>query len=121
MARMFGKAYIRVDGQTLRTLKGASLEAGGEDRQPVVGSNEVHGFSGSITPATIDCEVAIAAGDDPVGLHNRIVDATVTFECDSGQTYSVRQAFSSVPPKMTEGGDGGKVPIKLIGQPAELV
>ncbi|MCY1292015.1 Phage tail tube protein [compost metagenome] len=120
MPQMFGKAYVRVDGETLRTLPGASLDAGGMERSPVKGSQEVYGFSEAVLESTIECEIAIAAGDDPVALHNRITNATVTFECDTGQTYMVRQAFSATPPKMTEGGDGGKVPFKLIGQPAEL-
>jgi len=47
-----------------------------------------------------------------------IKDATITFECDTGQTYLMRNAFITEPPQVTAG-DGGKVPLKFAAPAAE--
>ena len=47
-----------------------------------------------------------------------ITNATVTYEADTGQTWVINEAFCADTLTVT-GGDGGKVPVKFIGQPAE--
>ena len=42
-----GKAKIRVDGQTYKTLDGATITPGGVSREAVKG-DEVHGFKESV-------------------------------------------------------------------------
>lgn len=116
MSQLLGRAYIKVDGDLLRSNTGAKIDLGGVMRGAVVG-NQVHGYSESVKEATVECEISLAKGDNLEKIRN-IADATVTFECDTGQTYIVRQAFLTEPPVVTEG-EGGKIALKFAGQPAE--
>lgn len=117
MSQLLGRAWIKVDGDLLRSNDGAKIDLGGPVRDPVVGSHSVHGYAEKIKEATVECEISLAKGDSLETIRN-ITDAIITFECDSGQTYVVRQAFLTEPPVITEG-EGGKVPLKFAGQPAE--
>jgi hypothetical protein len=112
-----GKAYIKFNGELLETLPGASIDIGGVTRKVIKGNNSIHGYSEEPTESMVECEVSVAPGTSLVKYGN-IVDATITFECDTGQTYVVRKAFNTVTPKATDG-DGGKVPLKFAGDPAE--
>lgn len=112
-----GKAYIKVNGQLLESMPGASIDIGGVERKPVVGNNSVLGYSESPRPAMVECEIAVGQNTSLTDLA-KAVDATITFECDTGQTYIVREGFLTEPPKATDG-EGGKVPLKYAGQPAE--
>lgn len=116
MPQVLGRAYIKVDGDLLRSNTGAKIDLGGVMRAAVVG-NEMHGFSESVKEATVDCEISLAKGDSLEKIRN-IADATITFECDTGQVYIVRQAFLTEPPVVSEG-DGGKIELKFAGHPAE--
>ncbi len=119
MAQLLGRAFIKLDGDLLRSNDGAKIDLGGAVRDPVVGSHTVHGYAEKIKEATVECEISLAKGDSLEPLRNT-TDATITFECDSGQTYIVREAFLMEPPVVSEG-DGGKIPLKFAGQPAEEV
>lgn len=116
MAKLLGRAWVRYDGKTLRTNEGAKIDLGGINRETVVG-NEVHGFFEKITPGKVECEIPLAKGDSPEELRD-IIDAVVTFECDTGQTYIIRGAANMTPPVIT-GSNGGAIPIVFEGQPAE--
>jgi len=118
MAQLLGRAYIKVDGDTLRSNTGASLDVGGPVRNAVVG-NAVHGYAETIKEAVVECEISLAKGDVIDGLRSTTA-STITFECDTGQVYVVRDAWLQDPPKMTDG-EGGKIPLTFGGQPAELM
>lgn len=113
--KRFGIAFIKVNGALLETMKGASLDPGGKVRTPVVGANQVLGFTEELREATVECEVSLGVGMSLIELGN-IADATITFECDTGQVYTVAHASTAEPAKATA---GGTVPLKLFGQPAE--
>lgn len=115
--QLLGIATIKADGKLLRTNKGAKLDIGGAMRTPVTGSGRVHGYAEETKEATLECEISLAKGDKLEDIRN-IVDATITFECDTGQTYVVREAFVTETLQITEG-EGGKIPVKFAGQPAE--
>lgn len=117
MAKLLGWAFINVGGQRLRSMAGAKIDLGGVVREPVVGSSRVHGYSEKVKEATVECEIALAAGDS-LNTIRSITDANIIFECDTGQCYTVRQAFLTDPPVVTEG-EGGKIALKFAGQPAE--
>jgi hypothetical protein len=117
MAQVFGKAFISANGKRLRSMAGAKLDLGGFERQVVKGSAQVHGHSETVKEATVECEIALARGDKLEDIRN-LTDATITFECDSGQTYVIRDAFLTDTLSMSEG-EGGKIPVKFAGQPAE--
>lgn len=118
MPQLLGRAFIRSDGNTLRSNSGAKIDLGGIVRSPVVG-NQVHGFSESIKEAMVECELSLAKGDS-LEAYRHIAGAIITFECDTGQIYVVRDAWVVDPPVITEG-EGGKIPLKFAGQPAEEV
>ena len=118
MPQLVGRAYIRVDGELWRSLAGAKIDVGGIVTASVVG-NEVHGYTESIKPAMVECEVPFAKGES-IEKYRNLKDVVVTFELDTGQSYLVRDAHQIDPPVITDG-DGGKIPMKFEGQPAEEV
>ena len=117
MTQRLGKAYIKTNGELLETMPGASIDIGGVERKPVVGDSTVLGYAENVKESMIECEVAVGPGTSLTKL-GAIKDATVTFECDTGQTYVVRDAFVTETIKATAA-EGGKVPLKIAGQPAE--
>lgn len=114
--KRFGIAFIKVNGALLESGKGASIDIGGVVRTPVVGGNQVLGFTEELKESTVECEVSLGVGMSLVEI-GKIADATITFECDTGQVYTVAHASLAEPPKATAG--GGMVPLKFFGQPAE--
>lgn len=116
MAKMLGRAFVKHDGKVLLTEKGAKLNYGGIARDEVIGE-EVHGYSEKMTAPKIECTVNVSA-ETSLEEIRKITDATVTFECDTGQTYVLRNAWSSVPPEITAG-EGGKIPVTFTGMNCE--
>ncbi|RMG58795.1 MAG: phage tail protein [Gammaproteobacteria bacterium] len=117
MPQLLGTAYIKVDGDLLRSNPGAKIDLGGQVREPVVGAGTVHGYAEKTKEATVECEISLAKGDSLETIRS-ITNATITFECDTGQVYIVRHAFLTDPPVLSEG-EGGKIPLKFAGMPAE--
>ena len=115
--KRLGKAFIKVDGELLETMPGAKLNLGGPERSPVVGNNTVHGFSESIKESSLECEISVGATTS-LDKFRKTENATITFEADTGQTYVIREAWCVSPPEVTDG-EGGKVPLKFNGPPAE--
>lgn len=112
MAQTIGRATIRYNGKSLLTDKGAKLNLGGVERKPIVG-DQVHGYAEDMTAPFIECNISVTK-DTPLEEIKGIVDATVTFEADTGQIWVLKTAWSSVPPEITAG-EGGKVPVKFYG------
>ncbi|MDP1655714.1 MAG: phage tail tube protein [Hylemonella sp.] len=112
-----GKAFIKFNGELLETLPGASIDIGGVERKVIKGNNSIHGYSEEPKESMIECEVSVGPSTSLTKL-GAITGATITFEADTGQTWVVRNAFNTVTPKATDG-DGGKVPVKFAGDPAE--
>jgi hypothetical protein len=117
MTQRLGRAYIKVDGDMLESMPGAKVDVGGVSRSVVLGNNKVLGFAEKPKEAMVECEVAVGPATSLLKLA-AIADATITFECDTGQTYVIKNAFLTEPPVATDG-DGGKVPLKFAGDPAE--
>jgi len=107
-----GKAIIRVNGRELRSLDDSTLDPGGVKRDPVVGSGKVHGFKEETVPPQLECKVAHKADTDLVEL-GKIVDATIIFESDTGDTYILRDAFILEPAKLSA--KDGTVELKFSG------
>ena len=117
MAQLLGRAFIRANGNLLRSETGARIDLGGTVRSAVVGDVAVHGYAEQLKPAQVQCELALARGDELAGIRD-LVDATVTFEADTGQVYIVREAFVTETLTITAGA-GGKIAVTFEGQPAE--
>lgn len=117
MTQRLGIAYIKIDGALLESMPGASIDLGGVMRTPVIGGNAVLGHSETPKEAVVECQIAVGRGTSLAQLQ-KITAATITFEADTGQTWIVREAVLAEPPKATAG-DGGQVPLKFFGPPAE--
>ena len=117
MGIVHSKAYIKTDGALLETLPGAKLDLGGIERAPVPGSHSITGYTETIKPSMLTCEISLAQGDSLAALQ-KIKDATVTYEADTGQTYVMRAAFVTKTISITAA-DGGKVALEFAGDPAQ--
>jgi hypothetical protein len=114
-----GKAYIKVDGALLETMPGAKLDLGGVLREPVMGNNNVLGYAEKPKESRLECEIAVASGTNLEKLR-LATSATITFEADTGQLWSISNAWLTEPPVITDG-EGGRVPLKFAGPPANEI
>lgn len=116
-AQFFGRAFIRVGGQSIASLPGtAKLNPGGVTRKPVVGDHGYLGWTEQPAHAEVECDIAINASTNIIAL-NAETNTSIVFECDSGQQYIVRGAGLESP-IAPQAGDG-KASLKYIGAPAE--
>lgn len=115
--KLFGRATIRADGQYLQTFEGATLDPGGVKRTPRPGANSAGGFTESMEPSKIECDVMMATGVSIASIQ-AIGDGTITFECDTGQTYVVNHGYCADPPQL---GGEGKLKCVFGGPPAEEI
>ncbi|MCE7510258.1 phage tail tube protein [Alloalcanivorax xenomutans] len=118
MPKLLGRAWIEKDGQVLRTNEGATLELGGIASETKVGNNIVLGHTESIVPGAVECQVSLAEGDRVSDFRGS--GLVISFRADTGQRFIVRDAVLMNPPQMTDG-DGGAIPLRYEGQPAEEV
>jgi hypothetical protein len=105
-----GKAVIRVNGKELRAFDDATLDIGGVEREAVKGSGKVFGFKEATKEPSMECKIAHKQDTDLVEL-GAIVDATVIFESDTGDTYILRDAFVTETPKLNA--QDGSVDLKF--------
>lgn len=116
MSKVLGRATVKVDGEVLLIDNGAKLAFGGVTRKVVKGT-EIHGYAEEAmepsveVAATVDKDSSLKAWAD-------IADATVTFECDTGQVYILKNAWLENPPEVTAG-EGGRVPLKFVAKVCE--
>jgi hypothetical protein len=102
--QLTGKVFIRVGNQLIPSRAGAILRnAMGSKRNPVVG-NEVHGYTEEALAPEIECEVSHGANISLSDLWD-LVDTTCTFECDSGATFVLSNAWVADVNEL-KGGDG---------------
>ena len=117
MAKLTGVVIIRIGGDVMRSEPGAKLKLGGKNREMKSG-HKVNGHVESVEPSECEFTVAHASGDDATKW-NDIVDQELEFECDSGQTYLVKNACCTDPPELSD--NGGGVALKFAGDPALLM
>lgn len=109
-----GKAYIKIDGQLYESMSGAKLSNfSGVERDPVVGTDTFGYAEKAVTP-TIDCEFAHGSSLSMATLA-AITNSTVTFECDSGPTFILRNAWWAKGGDLATGDGGGKVTAQFMG------
>lgn len=108
-----GKATIRTDGQTHKTLDGATITPGGVSRETKKG-DAVHGFSESIQEPTLQCKLSHTAATNLTAL-GKIDNATVEFETDTGVIFIMRGAWTVEPPSLS----GGEVDLSMAAMSAD--
>lgn len=115
MSQVTGIVKLYVDGDLKRSKPGASISVGGKKREAVSG-HSVYGFVEEVVESEIECTIAHMSDDDAVAMSN-LTNVTVTFEADTGQKYTVKDAWTSEPCKVQSGGD---MSLKMKGPPAVL-
>lgn len=111
-----GIVKIKINGSTQLSKEGAKLTFGGMERSPVMWAGGLAGFVEKPQPATITCTIVHRADTDTDAL-NDLKNATVEFECDTGVTYVVTEAFRS---KLLElAGGEGDLTLEIIGNAAK--
>jgi len=89
-----GKVYIRHGGKLLNSMPGATLRNPmGNQRNPVVG-NQPYGFTEEALVPEVECQISHGADVSLKELYG-IVDATCTFECDSGAVFILSNAWTA--------------------------
>lgn len=101
MAKILGRATIRVDGRTIQSKRGATLNPGGIGRTPVVGSRSVHGYSEELSAPELSVRLTQTADFALEDVRN-IADATIVFDGDDGVSYAIAGAFSTTVPTLNE-------------------
>jgi hypothetical protein len=116
-SQRLSKLTIKLDGEELETMPGASIDIGGTERKVVTGDNKVLGWTETTKPSMIECEIAVGANTSLAFIAGK-TNITATCEFDTGQVYIVNGGFVTDTLKVTGGGEGGKVPVKISGDPA---
>ena len=109
-----GIVRVFLNGSLQRSKEGAKLNLGGYERTAQTGHG-VYGYSEKVVPASVEFTIAHTVDDDLEELAN-LTGATVRFECDSGVTYMIANAFTTKPPELT--GGEGDCAIEMQGDPA---
>lgn len=114
MAQVTGTVVVRLNGSSLRSEEGATLDIGGFERTERYADHSLLGFSKKPIAAVVSCSIAHTALTDLRAIEES-EDVTLIFETDTGVTYTIRNAFCTKPPSMKE---EGKVDLEFKGQPA---
>ena len=115
MGQVTGIVKVAINGTVQRSEIGASLDFGGKVRTAAVGYR-MYGYSEKLEPAHLKFTLFHMSDTDLIALKD-LVGATATFECDSGPTYPLTNAFVTKPPVL-KGGDG-KVEVELDADPVD--
>ena len=99
--KITGRVTLQVNGKNLLSKRGATLDYGGVKRTPIMGSNQVNGYSEEIMAPTVNCTISHTAATSLAELAN-YVDETLIFQTDVGRVYVLSQAFLTEPPKLAE-------------------
>lgn len=98
-----GTAYIRFNGTEYPTLDGSTLNLGGKNRETVKGAR-VYGYQETAVESTLECKIPNTTGIDPMALKD-MVDVTIEFQTDIGQTYLLVKAWCVESIPMTDKGE----------------
>lgn len=97
MAKVFGRATIKVNGKLLDSNKGASLDVGGVKRTSKMTSRGRAGSSEEQMASKIECSIPMKT-DVSLKQLQALTDVTILFETDVGKLYTVAHADCMDPP-----------------------
>lgn len=118
MSQRLGKVRLKVAGALVDSMPGATLDLGGNTRNPVIGGNKVLGYAETPKEARVEFQVSVARGTSLQAFDT--TDATITFESDTGQVWSLANAWLVEPPKLTAS-EGGPVQLVYAAERAEEI
>lgn len=102
MTQVTGRVFIALNGQRIRSKDGATLDMGGVKRDAQMSDAGVDGYSETVVAASAECKINDTAEIRAADLHN-FKDGTIVFETDTGKAYTLTNAWSAEPPKLTKG------------------
>lgn len=111
--KVLGRAFVRENGKALPTLPGAKLNPGGVERTPITLEDGTVVYTEKMVHAEIEVEVAINGESDIIAM-NKVTEATITFEADTGQRFIMRNGFNTGPVNLSAG--EGKGTLKFAGE-----
>lgn len=92
MSKKAGTIYFNVDG-TRQSAKGNfTYNLGGEQRSPIIGADEVHGYSSQPRVAFIEGMITDSSDTDVATLL-ALDDVTVTLELANGKTVILHESW----------------------------
>jgi hypothetical protein len=113
MAQITGIVKLYLNGNLQRSREGAKLDMGGKERTVHTGY-AVYGYSEKVVPSTVTFDLAHTADIDLPEIDS-LTSARVRFECDTGITYLITNAFTVKPCSLKD----GMVAVEMQGEPAE--
>lgn len=116
MAKILGRATIKVSGKLLDSNKGATLDIGGVKRSSKMGNSGTHYYMEEPVPAKVEFSVPHSSELNLREIHDA-VEQTLNFECDNGQTFVIAKAISMEAP--TTGDQDGDAKFVFEGMAAE--
>jgi hypothetical protein len=118
MAKITGIVWIKINGRSVQSLEGATLDIGGLAAEPVVvPTYGLIGFVGQVQPASVEFTMPHQESTDLVGQREDWFGVSVVFETDTKIQYLVTDAFLAAPPKLVNGGSS----VRMVGQVADEV
>jgi hypothetical protein len=115
MAQVTGTCIVRKNGRTLFFATGATMDLGGFERTAELADHSVIGYSQKPMEATVSGTAKHTASTSLQDIMDT-VNATISFETDTGSRYTLRGAWCTKPPVLTSG--NGEVAVEFKGQPA---
>ncbi len=115
--QLFGRAFIAIDGNRISSIPGTGkISLGLPERTAKMSDTGFAGYTEAPKNAVVTCDINVDATTDLIAIGNT-VDATITFECDTGQIYIVRNAAHAQDLELQSG--DGKTTVMFIGDTAE--
>lgn len=112
--RKTGRVTVKFDGESIRSKPGASLQIGGVQRDGEMSDQGKFFYSERDVPSEVKCTL-IHVADTDLDAIRRFRDGVVTFECDTGITYTVPNAATMELGELAN----GEVEVTFMGDPAE--
>lgn len=116
MSKILGRVRLRKNGKEFLSKRGMTLNVGGVKRNPVVGSNGVHGYSEEIVAPELEFTISYDSNTDLNELLNDS-NSTILIEPDVGRKWTLIEAFMTEPPSIKE--QDGEVDLKYSGTRCE--
>lgn len=110
MPQVTGKVFITIAGKRIDSKDGASLKYGGIERDAVIADTGVVGPMEKITAPEIDCTI-VHTKDVSMKEIQAIVDATISFDTDTGRSFIMRGAFYASGLELSK----GELKVKFMG------
>lgn len=115
--RVVGQARVTVSSLGLLDTDGqTTIEIGGPKRDAVQGDYQAGSWRETTEPSKIECSILVKENTS-LSAVRAVEDDTITVEFDTGQTFIVRNGYSSEVPSVAT--NDGKAKIVFGGPPAE--